>query len=135
MKIIEPNIHRLFMTRTSNIYHNQLRRARSGNAQLDYTLDDLRLWVREALDTEGCAYCQQPLLVTSFSIDHCQPLSRGGVYTQGNLVICCNHCNQVKGSLGHLEYQALLKLVHTWDAQVRKDFMARLKAGGKFIRR
>src|SRR5436309_90505 len=75
----KPAEHRLFMQRTSNIFKAQRKRAKKAGQQLDYSLADLRAWVRHKLDTgDACWYCNQPLQVATFSVDHCEPISRGG---------------------------------------------------------
>jgi 5-methylcytosine-specific restriction endonuclease McrA len=43
-----------------------------------------------------CAYCYKPFPVDELTIDHMQPLSRGGTNTIDNLVPACISCNSRK---------------------------------------
>ncbi len=45
-------------------------------------------------DNHLCAYCGKP----ASTLDHVFPRSRGGADTWENLVACCLHCNNLKGS-------------------------------------
>lgn len=53
------------------------------------------------LKTNGhCSYCGIPLLpFTNFTIDHVQPVSRGGTDAFVNLTPCCKTCNARKNAL------------------------------------
>lgn len=55
--------------------------------------------VRERAN-EQCEYCRAPAQIASapFSIEHIQPLSRGGNSLESNLALSCLHCNLAKGS-------------------------------------
>lgn len=47
-----------------------------------------------------CYYCDQP----SETVDHLNPVSRGGSNDSINKVPCCLPCNQLKGSMNELEF-------------------------------
>lgn len=52
--------------------------------------------------TDGlCWYCGAP----ADTIDHMQPRSKGGTNQYGNLVPCCDECNQRKSNLNVKEYR------------------------------
>jgi 5-methylcytosine-specific restriction endonuclease McrA len=76
------------MKRTSNAFHSHKKRAREAGVELDYTLDELRAVVKEAL-AEACPCCGGPLTVRNWETDHRVPTSRGGRHARGNLVIVC----------------------------------------------
>ncbi|GAA4902290.1 HNH endonuclease [Tessaracoccus lubricantis] len=63
----------------------------------------------EILRRDGwtCAYCGGPAL----TVDHVQPVSRGGGWTWGNLVAACARCNGAKGNRTPDEAQMRL----LWD--------------------
>lgn len=45
-----------------------------------------------------CPYCGKSLLTDDHrSLDHMDPIARGGVHGLSNLVVCCRPCNQSKG--------------------------------------
>lgn len=53
------------------------------------------LWQR---DLGTCQYCSKNVTISSATIDHVIPKSRGGGHTWDNLVIACSSCNSKKGS-------------------------------------
>ena len=53
------------------------------------------LWKR---DEGKCQYCSAKVSISSATIDHVIPRSRGGKETWCNLVIACSKCNSKKGS-------------------------------------
>jgi 5-methylcytosine-specific restriction endonuclease McrA len=122
--------HRVFMTRSANIYRHQQRRARK---PLSYTLADLRQWLQAACG-QPCGWCQEAVKSKSMSVDHAVPVSRGGGWDEANLIVCCERCNQIKGKLTEAEFGALLQTVASWPAEARSDVFARLRAGGRIIR-
>lgn len=122
----------VFMNRTRNIYRHQAERSEHN---LDYDLADVRAWVTEAIASDGCAYCGKKLTVKTFSLDHAWPISRDGLYTADNIVICCRTCNLAKGNLTASEFEELLQLLDQWPEEVRNDVLGRLKYGGLAKRR
>lgn len=56
--------------------------------------------VRALVRRDGwrCAYCPAELDVTTVTIDHVIPRSRGGTNDLGNLVLACWPCNKSKGN-------------------------------------
>lgn len=51
-----------------------------------------------------CSYCGVTLRpFSTFTIDHVQPVSRGGTNDLENLAACCKSCNSIKGDR-HVEY-------------------------------
>ena len=53
------------------------------------------LWKR---DEGKCQYCEKKVSLSTATIDHVIPRSRGGKETWKNLVIACSKCNCKKGS-------------------------------------
>lgn len=54
-----------------------------------------------------CFYCERPTLLEDFTIEHRQPLSRGGTHEAMNKVGTCRECNNAKGFLTEGEFLAL----------------------------
>jgi 5-methylcytosine-specific restriction endonuclease McrA len=50
-----------------------------------------------------CAYCYKPFPVNELTVDHMQPISRGGTNTIDNLVPACKSCNSRKNTNTPLE--------------------------------
>ena len=55
-----------------------------------------------------CYYCGATVSEDTSTLDHKQPLSRGGTNKRKNLVLCCQPCNQDKGALTVEEYRQKL---------------------------
>ncbi len=49
-------------------------------------------------DGQMCQYCGQKFGEKKLTIDHIQPLSRGGKHEWSNVVAACSPCNNKKGS-------------------------------------
>ncbi len=124
--------HRLFMSRSSAIRRHQKERAKELNLPFDIILETLRAEVKSAIGCP-CPYCCSPITAKNFSLDHLTPLSRGG--DAGKYLICCNICNERKGSLTVIEYTQLVLLLNSWSLEARTDVLRRLRAGSKALRR
>ena len=57
-------------------------------------------------DFRRCAYCYE--VAGPFQIDHIIPMWEGGDSTDGNLVIACKPCNQLKGASVNEDWLRLL---------------------------
>lgn len=66
--------------------------------ELDYyNVPENRLKVFER-DNYKCHYCQKQLTRFSATLDHAQPVSRGGDNSYENLITACLHCNSRRGN-------------------------------------
>ena len=67
-------------------------------SELDfYNVRDNRIKVFERDDYQ-CHYCQKQLTRFSATLDHIQPVSKGGDNSYNNLVTACLHCNSRRGN-------------------------------------
>lgn len=124
---------KVFRKRTSNVLSTQKRRAkRDGKTDFPLNLDQLRTLVLTAL-TKPCIYCGGELTVQNFSLDHANPVSRGGSWEAHNLNVCCKRCNETKGPLNQFEFFSIIALLTPWDAEPRRNVLARLRAGARFM--
>ena len=64
----------------------------------------------------------------NFSVDHKQPVSRGGSCDLGNLEIVSARANSIKGNLARDEFCELLDLTRKWPKEAHSDIMGRLRA-------
>jgi len=53
-----------------------------------------------ARDGDGCWYCGKGVSPREQSIEHLQPLSKGGGWDESNVVLAHQSCNQAAGDLG-----------------------------------
>ncbi len=58
------------------------------------------------MQTKACLYCDRLLTDDTRTIDHMDPLSKGGVHSASNLCACCSRCNTSKGSMGFMRFVA-----------------------------
>jgi hypothetical protein len=62
-----------------------------------YNISENRLKIFER-DLYKCKYCGKQLTRFSATLDHIQPVSRGGLNSLDNLVTACLHCNSNRGN-------------------------------------
>lgn len=70
-----------------------------------------------------------------FSVDHHNPISRGGDLSIGNILAGGLRCNKIEGDLNNHEFLSLTVFHAQVPPEVGKDVFARLYAGGRFMRR
>lgn len=128
-----PKADQVFTKRTSNIFNGQKKRAKTFSATLDYTLDELRELTKSAVD-RPCMYCATKITPYNLSLDHQQPTSRGGAHELHNLAVSCERCNQIKGNMTDAEFALFMQVVSEMPEQAKKSILARLRAGGRFIK-
>jgi 5-methylcytosine-specific restriction endonuclease McrA len=93
----------------------------------------LRDLVNAALG-QPCPYCPDVLDHRNFSVDHSEPISRGGSFALDELCIICLRCNQVKGNMNEGEFTRLLWLLKEFHPDAARNLLARLRAGGRITR-
>jgi hypothetical protein len=104
--------------------------------ELPFDLEDLRrhLAKRIGLNAKPCTYCGAAIDILSLSLDHQDPVSRGGSLALDNLVECCADCNRLKGPLTAEEFGLLLDFLRKLPAAAQTDLRQRLKAGAMGIK-
>jgi len=68
-----------------------------------YNVPENRLKVFER-DGYKCHYCEKQLTRFSATLDHIQPVSKGGDNSFGNLITACLHCNAERGNKPVMDY-------------------------------
>jgi 5-methylcytosine-specific restriction endonuclease McrA len=66
-------------------------------------------FIQELLSRKICYYCNKEIDKKYRTIEHKEPLSRGGVHSAKNLEMVCFLCNCSKGSKTEREFKELLK--------------------------
>ncbi|MHB1422135.1 MAG: HNH endonuclease [Gemmataceae bacterium] len=115
------------LIRSRRLLADHRARAKKAGAILDYGLAQVRQLL---IDNPLCAYCRAPLSFAA-SLDHRQPIARGGRHALDNLAVCCARCNAIKGQLAEDEFRDLLILLSRTHPAARTDIERRLLAGGK----
>ena len=62
-----------------------------------------RIWYRDGFQ---CMYCGKKITDVQLTIDHFQPLEKGGVNNVSNYLSACRSCNKRKGNTDPVEYCA-----------------------------
>lgn len=72
----------------------------------------IKMNVRLRIDHYGnkCHYCGIGLTVSTFSIDHVIPISKGGTDVRENKVSCCRFCNTIKADMSLEEFRPIFFL-------------------------
>lgn len=104
--------------------------------ELPFDLEDLRrhLGKRIGLNAKPCTYCGAAIDILSLSLDHEDPVSRGGSLALDNLTECCADCNRLKGPLTREEFEQLLAFLRQLPAAAQTDLRRRLNAGAMGVR-
>lgn len=53
-------------------------------------------WWQNKIQKGICEYCEKVVSPSELTMDHRVPIARGGRSTKGNIVACCQKCNQDK---------------------------------------
>jgi len=80
-------------------------------------------------DEWSCQYCSKKLGWNNITVDHIVPKCRGGKTTWKNCVVCCKHCNKVKGAylpqevnMKLLKQPAEPRIIHFWNLNDKQDW-------------
>lgn len=133
--------HSDFMKRTLSIFNGQksrcveLNEADKGSRIVEYTLEEFRELVRQALERGTCEYCGAKITVKKFTADHRLPVKIGGPFTKENTAIVCCPCNWQKGGeMTDHEFQLFNKLItQNFVPAIVTDLRQRLSTGGKWV--
>ena len=97
-------------------HHHDLRRLTGRAPRSDERCgrrDSLAPTVRRALRTAAyrdcdhrCVYCGWEMPFAAATLDHVQPIARGGRSQPGNLVVACSPCNRLKADLNPQDFFA-----------------------------
>jgi 5-methylcytosine-specific restriction endonuclease McrA len=83
------------LTRARRLLHDHRSRAKRDGAALDYGLPEVRQMLAAAT---CCRWCRMPVGWDA-TLDHVQPISRGGRHALANVAVCCRRRNFIKGAL------------------------------------
>lgn len=82
-----------------------------------------------------CWYCREEMDIQDISLDHGEPISRGGTHKKENLVLCHKKCNLAKGDLTENEFHGLVGLLAELGEEAYNSVMKRLRMAGHLYRR
>ena len=70
-------------------------------------------------ETTTCLYCGRDLNEQNKSVEHMQPMAKGGAHTMANLIIVCRLCNCLKNRKDWEEWIEILAEPHRTAAEAR----------------
>lgn len=104
-------------------------RSRSPKGMVVPTSKEIEAWLK-SIHPFVCYYTGVELKKTDFSVDHKQPLDRGGDNSFDNLCICTKQVNTTKGTMTEKEFKGLLKFLDKWEDKGAR-LLRRLRMAGK----
>lgn len=124
--------HKVFYDVTRSRYDGmRLRLKKKGLPSLDFDLDAFRADVLGVLGSEDgsikCRYCKGIFSLEGISVDHAQPLSRGGSAGLNNLDYPCKRCNDIKGGMNNVEFLKFIEFLEKEIPLARQDVLSRLQ--------
>ena len=122
---------KVFMKRTASIYSGMKKRPEAPR-EFPFMLEDFRVWVLGTMhndDTMRCHYSHRLLTVDDFSVDHLWPVSGGGDFGFGNIVICSEAENLRKGDIDPNAYSRLREFVNGLMPTAQESIWRRLEVG------
>lgn len=109
LKTIDP-----FLVKSRRIRTNLLNRFKDKeNKALTPPTAEIKEWLEN--QPIICYYSGEVLNLDTLTIDHKQPIDRGGTNELDNLCICSHKMNSSKGKMSEKEFTELLSLLHTWE--------------------
>lgn len=115
------------LLRARNLRSSLLRRISPELKYTTPTIDELFNWLNREVFI--CNYSSEELTLDEVTIDHKNPLTRGGLNSLDNLCFCSKSMNSIKGSLNDKEFKEILDVTSNWDKEVRESFFRRIKMG------
>lgn len=123
---------KILLKRSLSIYSGMKARAKKVFMEVPFTLAEFRAWLGTKFNSAGAARCEYSgewILVENFSVDHRQPLSRGGSFAMENLAVCSEKQNLRKGNMTKEEYAELTKHVSRYAPEVQAAIWRKLECG------
>jgi len=121
-----------FWERSGKIVHNlNARMLKRGIMGGKLSLEEGRDVLARGLG-EPCKYCGQKIKVSTMSLDHPTPVSKGG--DPWSVECICAGCNREKGELTDQEFQKFLVHVLTYAPNTQAYFHRTMRSGGAFFR-
>jgi 5-methylcytosine-specific restriction endonuclease McrA len=128
----ERLIERILNKRSSAIYGGMKARSNKQAMVMPFTLATFRTWLDTKFDIDGSARCEysgELLLAENFSVDHRDPISRGGSFDINNLALCTEKHNLRKGNMNYQEYKYFMLHVSGYVHDVQAAIWRKLEVG------
>jgi hypothetical protein len=125
-------VSQILLKRSASIYNGMKARAAKVYIKMPFTLAEFRDWLDRRFAGDGEAFCDysgEMILVEDFSVDHGQPISRGGTFGLSNLVLCSARENLRKGNMTREEYAQFKQHVECYAPEVQAAIWKRLEIG------
>lgn len=127
VKVVPKKIINPILLRARSLRSSLLRRIDPELKHTTPTIDELFNWLNR--EYYICYYSLEELQLKDLTIDHIQPLTKGGDNSLDNLCFASASMNRIKGPLSEKAFRSLLELVKNWDDDERDSLFKRLKMG------
>jgi hypothetical protein len=119
------------MQQSQRIVNNLNQRMKKKGFPGRMILEDGRRFLLAGLD-KPCRYCRQVVRISTMSLDHPMPVSRGGKPYEAECI--CQGCNMEKAELTAEEFQKLTDHIRTYSPEARQHIHGALKGGAAYVR-
>jgi hypothetical protein len=140
-RAIKVGLESIFDEHTRSVYYSMAKRVKAKlKVSLPFSYAEYRGWVLDQFggnwdSVAKCTYCTRLLNVQTFITDHREPLKFGGALSLENLALCCEDCNNAKGSMSEDGFRLLIQFtVEYLSPQDANDMMGRMKNGSAYLR-
>ena len=69
-------------------------------------------FLKSIYNSEQCYYCNKEIAISERTLEHLQPLIKGGLHTASNIKMACKSCNSSKQSKTEIEYLTYLNKIN-----------------------
>ena len=94
------------------------------------SVDDIIKWIKS---TPTCTYCNEPIKLKDYSVDHIQPRALGGTNGMSNLHLVDKGCNKMKGDFTDKQFRSLV--AYAKKTGIYLELRKRLRASGFMYKR
>ncbi len=132
MKDLIEEHHKNCRTATKKKLYNSLIAKRSRwSKENSASKEDIEHLIRSFIGKK-CFYCKEILDAKNISLDHINPIVKGGERSIKNLTIVCKRCNTRKGSLRRSSFLRLLNFLDELEEYEKKEVLKKLSSRAYF---
>ena len=130
--LIEKHHKRCQQKTKDKLYKSIISKRNNWSKKYGIKKTDIDFLIETYLGTH-CEYCGEKVDFKSLSLDHINPIDRGGSKNSiSNLHFVCKRCNVRKGTLNDNEYKSLLKFLETLEHKSKKYVLRKLSSRAYF---
>jgi hypothetical protein len=129
----DNRVQAILRKRSAQMYSDMKRRAAKASLTLPFHIASFQVWLESRFDKDGVAFCEysgEMILIENFSLDHRNPVSRGGTYELTNLAVVSLKENLRKGNMTKGEYLSFRNFVETcFESEAKAHIWKKMEIG------